>query len=139
MQLIVVAYSVYIALSVALTIWVAQTLFKRGRSFLIDCFRGNTDLADSINHLLVVGFYLINFGYVTLHMRIGQGVKGPQGIVEALSSKIGVVLLVLGAVHFGNLFVFSRWRRHALMSDVAPVEPDGYLPGAVPYCAPAPQ
>ena len=136
---IVTTYLIYLTISLGLTVWVARTLFRGGKPFLTDVFQGNEELADSINRLLVVGFYLINFGYVALHMRIGQGVKGPQGIVEALSSKIGVVLLVLGAMHFGNLFVFSRWRRHALMSDVAPVAPDGYLPGAVPYCAPAPQ
>lgn len=63
---IVWTYIVYIALSIPLTIWVAHTLYKNGRIFLIDSFRGNERLADSVNHLLVVGFYLINIGYVAL-------------------------------------------------------------------------
>ena len=59
-------YLAYLGISVALTIWVARTLHKNGRIFLVDNFLGNESLADSVNHLLVVGFYLVNIGFVTL-------------------------------------------------------------------------
>ena len=111
--MIVTTYLVYIALSVALTIWVARTLFKNGRVFLVDVFHGNEPLADAVNHLLVVGFYLINLGYVSLMLRIGTNVINPQESIEALSNKIGLVLLVLGGMHFFNMIVLSRVRRMA--------------------------
>src|SRR5215210_4817234 len=75
MTTIVITYLSYVCLSVALTVWVAQTLHKNGRIFLVDVFHGNEALADSVNHLLVVGFYLINFGYVTLALKIGYQVR----------------------------------------------------------------
>ena len=118
MQLIVVAYSVYIALSVALTIWVAQTLFKRGRTFLIDCFRGNTDLADSINHLLVVGFYLINFGYIALALKQEGDIETSRVLIEMLATKMGLVSLVLGFMHFMNLAILNSSRRHIMNRQV---------------------
>src|SRR6185295_15719152 len=71
-------YLIYLAISVALTIWVARTLHKNGRVFLVDVFHGNDALADSVNHLLVVGFYLINFGYVTLALKLGYAVTSAQ-------------------------------------------------------------
>ena len=71
MNTIVVTYLAYVCISVMLTVWVAQTLHKNGRIFLVDVFHGNEALADSVNHLLVVGFYLINFGYVTLALKLG--------------------------------------------------------------------
>ncbi|HKF94777.1 MAG TPA: hypothetical protein VKB96_09275, partial [Gammaproteobacteria bacterium] len=70
MNPIVITYLLYLAISIALTVWVAQTLFKNGRLFLVDVFHGNEALADSVNHLLVVGFYLINLGYVSLMLKI---------------------------------------------------------------------
>src|ERR1700733_6130335 len=106
-------YLGYLAISVTLTIWVARTLHKNGRIFLVDSFLGNEALADSINHLLVVGFYLINFGYVTLALKYGDKPQDLQSVFEALSTKIGVVLLVLGGMHFFNLLVFSKMRRRA--------------------------
>lgn len=33
-----------------------------------------------------------------------------QETIETLSTKIGLVLLVLGAMHFFNLFVFTQLR-----------------------------
>ena len=114
MNTIVVTYLSYVCLSVMLTVWVAQTLHKNGRIFLVDVFHGNEALADSVNHLLVVGFYLINFGYVTLALKIGWAVADARASIEALSWKIGLVLLVLGAMHFFNLLVFSRIRQRAV-------------------------
>lgn len=121
------AYLVYLAISIALTIWVARTLHKNGRVFLVDVFHGNEALADSVNHLLVVGFYLINFGYVSLALKLGYSVISAQEAIEALSVKVGMVLLVLGGMHFFNLFIFSRMRRRAsLVNGPPPVPPDGF-------------
>ena len=109
--IIVATYLSYVALSVVLTVWVAQTLHKNGRVFLVEVFGGNESLADSVNHLLVVGFYLINFGYVSLALKLSEyPVTAAHGI-EALSWKIGLVLLVLGAMHFANLLIFNRIHR----------------------------
>ena len=108
---IVGCYITYLALSVVTTIWVAQTLHKNGWPFLVDAFSGNTVLADSVNHLLVVGFYLVNIGYVALALKTAQAVNTLRESIELVSDKFGVVLLVLGVMHFFNLFVFSRMRK----------------------------
>src|SRR5258707_7687024 len=99
---IVWTYLSYLVISIAMTIWVARTLHKNGRIFLVDAFGGNEALADSINHLLVVGFYLINVGYVSLALKEGGMPADLQGVIETLSRKVGVVLLVLGGMHFFN-------------------------------------
>src|SRR5580693_5119094 len=118
-------YLVYLGISIALTIWVARTLHKNGRVFLVDVFHGNEPLADSVNHLPVVGFYLINFGYVSLALKLGYDVVSPTAAIEALSWKVGTVLIVLGGMHFFNLYLFSRMRRRASLVDAAPpVPPD---------------
>ena len=106
-------YLAYLTISVALTIWVARTLHKNGRIFLVDSFLGNEPLADSVNHLLVVGFYLINIGFVTLALKYGDKAFDAQTALEILSSKVGLVLVVLGFMHFFNLFVFAKLRRRA--------------------------
>lgn len=72
----------YAAIAVPITIWVAKTRHKSGRVFLVDCFHENTEMAESVNHLLVVGFYLINIGFVTLYLRLDFLVQGVTGIFE---------------------------------------------------------
>jgi hypothetical protein len=127
MSVQIITYLVYLAISIGLTVWVAHTLHKNGRVFLVDVFHGNEPLADSVNHLLVVGFYLINLGYVSLALKLGYALASAQEGIEALSVKVGMVLLVLGGMHFFNLFIFSRMRhRVALRNSPPPVMPDAF-------------
>src|SRR5258706_4502538 len=128
MNWIIMTYIVYLAISVCLTIWVARTLHKNGRVFLVDSFHGNESLADSVNHLLVVGFYLINIGYVTLALKYGTAAANAQEALESLSTKVGLVLLVLGGMHFFNPAVFTKMRKRGLLhKQPPPVAPQGFL------------
>ena len=123
MNYIVCTYALYLAISIALTVWVAKTLHKNGRLFLVDAFHGNEPLADSINHLLLVGFYLVNVGYVTLALKYGDKAASVQELLEVLSTKIGAVLLILGGMHFFNLYVFNKMRKRALLHGAPPPLP----------------
>lgn len=127
MQIIVISYLIYLGISVVLTIWVAQTLHKRGAIFLVDAFRGNAELAASINHLLVVGFYLINIGFVCLALKTGAAMQDWREAIEILSAKLGVIMLLLGGMHFFNMYVFSRIREHGITQRTTPVAPDAIL------------
>ena len=111
MNTILLTYAAYVAISVAMTVWVARTLQRNGRIFLVDAFRGNAEMADSVNHLLVVGFYLVNLGFILLFLKLGAHPQNTVEGVEYLGSKLGVVLLVLGAMHFFNMFNFHKMRR----------------------------
>jgi len=117
-------YAIYIAISVGVTIWVARTLHKNGRTFLVDAMHGNETLADSINHLLVVGFYLINLGFVSMFLRYGDTPHNLPNAALFLSTKVGIVLIVLGFMHFMNIAVFNKWRSASLLETrPAPVSP----------------
>ncbi len=107
-------YTAYCLVSLGITIWVAHTLHKNGRLFLIDAFSGNQELADAVNHLLWVGFYLVNIGFILLFLRVGAKPADLIEGVEYISTKLGIVTLVLGGMHFFNMFNFSRMRKKGL-------------------------
>jgi len=118
----------YLAVSIPLTVWVAKTLHKNGRVFLVDSFHGNEALAESVNHLLVVGFYLLNLGFVCLYIRNGSAPADSAAAVEEASVKIGTVMLVLGFMHLFNLYVFNRIRKRAMLPTLPPPIPaDGRI------------
>jgi hypothetical protein len=128
MNTVVLCYTVYLAVSVALTIWVAGTLHRNGRIFLVQAFHGNETMADSVNHLLVVGFYLINIGYITLALKYGTKPGTLQESFEFLSTKLGLVLVVLGGMHFFNMFNFDKMRRKGTRT-----APEVIPPAAAPH------
>ena len=119
----VAAYAVYLPVAVAMTVWVARTLHRNGRVFLVQAFRGREDMADSVNHLLVVGFYLVNLGFITTALRYGEKPRDVQEVIEFLSTKLGVVMMVLGAMHFFNMFNFDKMRRKGLCPEGVSAEP----------------
>ncbi len=128
MNYIIITYSFYLVITIALTIWVARTLFKNGKVFLIDIFHGNKELADSVNNLLLVGFYLINIGYAVYTLQVTGSIANVQEVIESLSLKIGLIILILGAMHFFNLYIFFTLRKKATQEakDKAPVVNNQY-------------
>jgi len=139
MDLTVAAYLLYFAVTIPLTVWVARALHHHGQVFLNDVFNGDTNLAGAVNHLLVIGFYLLNLGYVALFMTTSATVGSPRRLMEVLSAKVGAVALVVGAVHFANLWAFNTFRRRAVLRAKAlpPVEPNGFTPVMVAAPGPA--
>lgn len=130
---LVAQYTSYLLLSFVTTVWVARTLSKNGAVFLVDAFLGKERVADAVNHLLVVGFYLINLGWVILTLKTSEPALTVQGVIEGVASKLGVVLVVLGLMHFMNLYIFSRMRRRALIDrDPPPVRTNEFLAPRTP-------
>jgi hypothetical protein len=114
MNHIIITYSFYLIITISLTIWVAKTLFSNGKVFLIDIFHGNKELADSVNNLLLVGFYLINLGYAVYTLQVTGHISNVQQVIEQLSIKTGLIILILGGMHFFNLYIFFNLRKKAM-------------------------
>ena len=105
------AYGLYLVISLGMTIWVAHTLSTNGEVFLVQCFGHNADLAKSTNHLLVVGFYLVNIGFITLTLSYGREPETWPQMIRFLSGKVGLAVMVLGAMHFFNMHAIARFGR----------------------------
>ncbi|MFI5170954.1 MAG: hypothetical protein ACHQFW_01110 [Chitinophagales bacterium] len=122
MNYTVAAYCWYLPISAILTIWVASTLFKNGKVFLVEIFHGNNELANAVNKLLLVGFYLVNLGYIVFTMTIVKDIISNQEIFEVLSKKIGLIILVLGFWHFFNMYLLFRGKRKSKENQMRKVE-----------------
>jgi predicted PurR-regulated permease PerM len=120
---IVLAYLVYLPVALGLTLYVARTLFRNARVFMLDIFRGKEDIADSTNKLFEVGFYLVNMGFALKILEINNTVETNQQLVEQLASKVGGFAIYLGVMLFLNLYLFFRGRRKS--RENRPLPPTG--------------
>jgi hypothetical protein len=139
MDLTVLTYLIYLAVTIPLTVWVARALHRYGEVFLNDVFGGDVNLAHAVNQLLVIGFYLLNLGYVALFMTSHATVGNSRRLFEVLSTKVGAVAIVVGLIHFANLWAFNAFRRRAVLRAKAlpPIQPNGYTP-VIAQFGPAP-
>ena len=105
------AYGLYLLIAIGMTMWVARTLSSNGEVFLVQCFGHNEAVARSTNHLLVVGFYLVNIGFITLTLSMGGEPATWAETIRFLSAKVGLAVLVLGGMHFFNMHAIARFGR----------------------------
>jgi hypothetical protein len=110
-MMIEVSYALYLLASLGMTVWVARTLSSNGEVFLIDCFGHDAVLARSTNHLLVVGFYLVNIGFILLALRFGETPATVPDAIRFVASKVGLAVMVLGGMHFFNMHAIARFGR----------------------------
>ncbi len=107
-----IAYTVYAILTYLITVRVGWLCYKNGLYF-VELAVEEAHLAVSVNKLLLLGYYLINLGYITLMIYSWEPIRAWQQLVESLSQKTGLIVLILGTMHFLNIFVlylFSKKR-----------------------------
>lgn len=126
---ILTAYLIYLPVAILLTWYVAHTLFKSGKIFMMDIFHGREVIANSTNRLFEVGFYLLNLGFALLILRIGHQLENNQSMIEALSRKVGGYSIYLGVMLFMNMMLFFRGKkvsreRQRLATIIKEVNPD---------------
>lgn len=119
-----ISYAVYLAISIGMTIWVARVLSRSGQVFLMRCFGHDEELASSTNRLLVIGFYLVNIGFIS--MRLHAWPAEQIELIPALGSRIGSSILVLGIMHFTNMLLIARFGKtvSGWMHTYGPLEPE---------------
>ncbi|MFN0082964.1 MAG: hypothetical protein ACKVOM_10650 [Ferruginibacter sp.] len=106
-----IAYVIYLPVIIALTWYVAHTLFKNSKVFMLDIFSGKQEIAYSTNTLFETGFYLLNLGFALLIMEVSYQISSSRNLLEILSAKVGGFAIYLGIMLFFNLYLFFRGRR----------------------------
>lgn len=106
-----IAYLIYLPIVVVLTWYVAHTLFKNSKAFMLDIFNGKAEIAIATNKMFETGFYLLNLGFAFWVMEIVDDIAATRGMLEVLSAKIGGYCIYLGISLFFNLYLFFRGRR----------------------------
>lgn len=105
-------YLLYIAISLAMTFWVGRTLNKNGHVFLMENYKDNEVLAKAINSMLLVGFYMINIGFISYTLKIqDDGPLNYAQVLEFLSLKVGFIAIVLGVMHFALMFALQQYSK----------------------------
>lgn len=112
-------YATYAVVSIGLITWLARTLYRNGTVFLADVWPDNEQLAGAVNHLLVLGFFMLNLGYAAFLMKAPPAADTVAAI-ETLARRLGILLVTLGAIHFVNMWVLFRVRRRATLAQLPP-------------------
>lgn len=102
-------YSLYIIPTLIITLYVGHLLHKDGK-ILLQHLISNGHLADRINDTLLLGYYLVNMGYILF--AIGFWGNPEEPFLKVLEN-IGTILLILALLHYQNiacLYLFFKFK-----------------------------
>jgi hypothetical protein len=108
------AYIAFLIVSTGLTLLVGQLLIRSGRPYLEEVF-GDSKVAGSVTRLLAVLFHLLVLGVLAIISTIDVPVEGE---IQAVVTKIGIVLLLLGIAQGGTMIVLSKLRERRLAQEL---------------------
>ncbi|MDB5251707.1 MAG: hypothetical protein JWP27_876 [Flaviaesturariibacter sp.] len=106
-----IANALYLFLTYLVTVNVGFRFYRNGRVYLLFLLHGDAALTDSINRILLTGYYLLNLGYAAVRLRSWPTVTGWLSVLETVASRTGGILLTLATIHFinmGVLYLYSR-------------------------------
>ena len=119
-SMLTIGYAIYLPIAIFLTLFVAKSLFKNARVFMLDIFHQKEDIALATNKLFEIGFYLMNIGFALLILKFNDvynPIDSSQELIERLAVKIGGFSIYLGIMLFLNLFMFFRGRKKSKVSE----------------------
>jgi hypothetical protein len=104
-------YLIYLTISGYITLAVGRTLNQHGLVFL----------ATAINSMLLIGYYLINTGYIllVLNLNSSMAVNELGSMLHFLSLNLGLVTLMLGIMHMVIFYVLANWKPTNVITTVA--------------------
>ncbi len=126
MNYLILTYVLYATAAIGLTSILARTLFNNGAVFLSQVF-DDSAVAKAVNQLLVVGFYMLNLGYAFLIFKTNEA-DTAVAATENLVTKLGLLLVSLGIIHFVNMGVFWRIKKSGERDRFVPAVPSQMVP-----------
>lgn len=116
---VMLVYVAYAAVAIGLTAFLARTLYRNGGVFLRDVFGERAAIADAVNRLLVIGFYMFNLGYAFYAFNASRGLDA-YAAMQFFVNRVGGLLLVLAVMHLVNVLIFWRIRIHREQRELPP-------------------
>jgi hypothetical protein len=107
----IIGYLIYLPVSFYITLYIGKVLYREGVLFLIDSFQGNVELAAICNRFLLIGYYLLNLGYVAVSINFWNKIQSVTQLVEELGLRVGAIATGLAIIHFFNLVIFSLFHK----------------------------
>ncbi|MCG2617808.1 hypothetical protein LZZ85_26140 [Terrimonas sp. NA20] len=109
------AYLLYLTLTYCITVHVGLVFYRNGRIYILDLLKGEEDLTNAINRMLLTGYYLLNLGYAALMIHSWPTMHNWLDIFVSIGIMTGRIMLILSIIHYMNMAVilyYSNKRKH---------------------------
>jgi hypothetical protein len=109
------SFIIYLLITWFITVHVGLIFYRNGKSYILNLL-GDEKLTLFINRILLIGYYLLNLGYVTMTIRFGKTIHSWAEVITSICTRTGKIMCMLGVIHFFNmaiLLLISHYHQHA--------------------------
>ena len=110
-----VSYAIYFLITVPIIVLVGWKCFTVGKTYLLDLFT-DINICNSINRILLIGYYLMNIGYVTFSLSEGLKTETSELFIVSIFTKIAKTLLLIAIMHYINVFLLTNFRKQIILT-----------------------
>ncbi len=103
MNLNLIAYLVYGLIILPVIIFVGRSCHLNGKPFIMHFAKDQKSIGNSISHLLLIGYYLVNIGFTIYIVSKWKQLGSNQETLESICIHIGAILLILAVLHYLNI------------------------------------
>lgn len=112
----ILSYIIYGIITFYITVKVGWICYKNGIHF-IQLELQDEQIAQSVNKLLLVGYYLLNLGYALSMIYTWNTIHNQLELISALSYRTAYIILGLGCLHYFNIAMIALLRKKSSNSN----------------------
>ncbi len=106
-----IGYFIYIPITIFITIYLGKQCHTHGLIYVKSAF-SNDDLANSVNNLLLIGYYLVNIGYAIMGIQNWEFITSAHQLFSDISAHLGSIILILALLHYLNITGLTLIRKY---------------------------
>jgi hypothetical protein len=92
-----------------------RAFHQNGYWYIYDLFSQDEAFTERVNNLLLTLYYLMNGGFVFVSIHSWEPVYDLASMIASLSSRIGIILLVIALMHYVNIFTLIIIKKSKLI------------------------
>lgn len=99
----IATYLIYLLLASFLVFIVGYWFYRYGSVYILELFPGKVDFAQYVNKLLLVGYYLLNLGFVLNTFQSDVEISNGIASINFIARHLSDAILVIALMHYFNI------------------------------------
>ena len=105
----IVAYLMYFAITFLIIVKVGRICYTNGNVYVAQLIPNHEDLCKKVNHLLLIGYYLLNIGYCTMTIMSWETIVSFSQLVEVISFRTSLIIMIIAIMHYLNILILTNY------------------------------
>ncbi len=109
MNLNVIAYSIYLLITIVIIVHVGKVCYRNGNVYVAELIPDHLDLCHTTNKILLLGYYLMNIGYCAMTLISWQKIIGLTQMIEIIALKTSCIIALIAVMHYLNIYLLTKY------------------------------